>query len=220
MSNQWPLKCPIFTDLLHTFTKVKTTEPNTQGDSHLVRSSQCEMPCSGTPRHSARSYMPPELHATPTTEQQKKSYCFGSLFYFFTRKTKRQIALEKEQYSRWPSWASGTRSLMMRQASNTMVEGSNCMVLTTFPTPIFSDNATMVAVLACSPVVPGVERGTMMTVRTTQTQESTMLWHNVRIVSYKYRWQGSGFGFGFGLTSVFHAHQTSLVAAKTKVLKF
>ena len=31
---------------------------------------------------------------------------------------------------------------------------------------------------------------------------------------------GVGFGFGFGLTSVFHAHWTSLVAAKTEVDNF
>lgn len=36
---------------------------------------------------------------------------------------------------------------MIRQASYTMVEGSNCMVFTTFPTPIFSDRATMIAAL-------------------------------------------------------------------------
>src|SRR4029434_3782089 len=36
----------------------------------------------------------------------------------------------------------------MRQASYTMVEGSNCMVFTTFPTLIFSDKATMAAAVS------------------------------------------------------------------------
>lgn len=46
---------------------------------------------------------------------------------------------------RCPIWASGTRSRIIRQASYTMVEGSNCIVLTTLPMLIFSERATMVA---------------------------------------------------------------------------
>lgn len=44
-----------------------------------------------------------------------------------------------------PDWASGTRSLMILQASYTGVDGSNCMVFTTLHcrTQIFSDNATI-----------------------------------------------------------------------------
>lgn len=47
---------------------------------------------------------------------------------------------------RCPIWASGTRSRIIRQASYTMVEGSNCIVFTTLPMLIFSERATMVAV--------------------------------------------------------------------------
>lgn len=46
---------------------------------------------------------------------------------------------------RCPICASGTRSRIMRQASYTMVEGSNCIVFTTLPMLIFSERATMVA---------------------------------------------------------------------------
>lgn len=46
---------------------------------------------------------------------------------------------------RCPIWASGTRSRIIRQASYTMVEGSNCIVFTTLPMLIFSESATMVA---------------------------------------------------------------------------
>ena len=46
---------------------------------------------------------------------------------------------------RCPIWASGTRSRIIRQASYTMVEGSNCIVFTTLPMLIFSERATMVA---------------------------------------------------------------------------
>lgn len=49
------------------------------------------------------------------------------------------------QHLRCPIWASGTRSRMMRQASYTMVEGSNCIVFTTLPMLILSDRATMLA---------------------------------------------------------------------------
>lgn len=45
---------------------------------------------------------------------------------------------------RCPICASGTRSRIMRQASYTMVEGSNCIVFTTLPMLIFSERATMV----------------------------------------------------------------------------
>lgn len=41
---------------------------------------------------------------------------------------------------------------MIRQASYTIVEGSNCMVFTTFPTPIFKDRATMIAALHLHPI--------------------------------------------------------------------
>lgn len=44
-----------------------------------------------------------------------------------------------------PICASGTRSRIIRQASYTMVEGSNCIVFTTLPMLIFSERATMVA---------------------------------------------------------------------------
>lgn len=46
---------------------------------------------------------------------------------------------------RCPICASGTRSRMMRQASYTIVEGSNCIVFTTLPMLILSDKATMMA---------------------------------------------------------------------------
>lgn len=54
------------------------------------------------------------------------------------------------RHSRCPSCASGTLSRMMRHASYTMVEGSNCIVLMTLPTPILSDSATMTAPLCLS----------------------------------------------------------------------
>lgn len=44
-----------------------------------------------------------------------------------------------------PICASGTRSRIIRQASYTMVEGSNCIVFTTLPMLIFSERATMAA---------------------------------------------------------------------------
>lgn len=53
---------------------------------------------------------------------------------------------------RCPIWASGTRSRIIRQASYTMVEGSNCIVFTTLPMLIFSERATMV-VAGLSPLL-------------------------------------------------------------------
>lgn len=50
---------------------------------------------------------------------------------------------------RWPIWASGTRSRMIRQASYTIVDGSNCIVFTALPMLTLSDNATMAAVESC-----------------------------------------------------------------------
>jgi len=74
------------------------------------------------------------------------------------QKRKKEVQLGKQKHAlqragaepqtahlRCPICASGTRSRIMRQASYTMVEGSNCIVFTTLPMLIFSESATMVA---------------------------------------------------------------------------
>lgn len=52
-----------------------------------------------------------------------------------------------------PDWASGTRSLMILQASYTGVDGSNCIVFTTlhWRTQIFNDKATILEGIMASP---------------------------------------------------------------------
>lgn len=81
------------------------------------------------------------MRAIPGLPEEKKGGVSGEA------ETHLQRAGDDPQtaHLRCPICASGTRSRIMRQASYTMVEGSNCIVFTTLPMLIFSERATMVA---------------------------------------------------------------------------